>query len=268
MTTKMMIQRLHQMLQGQGTLAIAVSGGVDSMTLAYLAHRLLPGTVRMYHASSAAVPGDAAERVRRYARQEGWALEVIDAGELADNDYVRNPVNRCYYCKSQLYRSISKHTSATILSGTNLDDLCDYRPGLEAAKEHQVSHPYVEAQIDKNGVRAIARSFGLDELAELPASPCLASRVETGIPIRRHDLEFIDRIESGVRSYLPSAVDVRCRVRPQKVEIEVGGSEPDEMLENEQAMLREYLLGTFPELKETTVQVVPYLRGSGFIHVA
>lgn len=268
MTAKLMIQKLHQVLEAQGTFAVAVSGGVDSMTLAYLAHRLLPDNVSMYHASSPAVPADAAERVRRYARIEGWRLEVINAGELTDDNYVSNPVNRCYYCKSQLYRSISKHTSATIISGTNLDDLSDYRPGLEAAKENRVSHPYIEAQINKDGVRSIAQSLGLDELAVLPASPCLASRIETGIPIKSYDLEFVDRIESGVRSFLPSVVDVRCRVRPQSIEIEVGGSPTKEVVGVEQARLLEYLFGTFPELKGTAVKIVPYRRGSAFIHVA
>ncbi|MEH6473246.1 MAG: hypothetical protein V7752_18580 [Halopseudomonas sp.] len=268
MTPKLMIQRLHQVLEAQGTFAVAVSGGVDSMTLAYLAHRLLPESVSMYHAGSAAVPRDAAERVRRYAHQEGWAMEWIDAAELTDREYIRNPVNRCYYCKSCLYSTISSRTSASICSGTNIDDLSDYRPGLEAAKEHKVSHPYVEAGINKEGVRAVARSFGLDDLADLPASPCLASRIETGISIKRDDLELVDRVENCIRSYLPSAEDVRCRVRPKSVEIEMNEQQLQDIGSIKTQGLLDYLYASFPELSGTAVRITPYCRGSGFIHVA
>ena len=158
-----------------------------------------------------------------------------------------------------------KHTSGPIFSGTNLDDLCDYRPGLEAAKEHQVVHPYIEAGIDKAGVRAIARSLGLDELANLAASPCLASRIETGITIKSDDLVFVDRVESSVRAYLPEAVDVRCRMRSQGVEIELNGAQSKAM---ETGRLLEHLHKTFPELMGQAIQILPYRRGSGFIHVA
>ena len=109
---------------------------------------------------------------------------MIDAGEFGSADYMRNPVNRCFYCKTSLYGAIRPHTAAQIVSGTNLDDLGEYRPGLIAAKEHGVRHPFVEARHRQAGacVRSRATS-GLGEVAELPASPCLSSRVETGIAI-------------------------------------------------------------------------------------
>ncbi len=268
MTTKSMLERLHASLRSLDTCAIAVSGGVDSMTLAYLAHRLLPNRVTVYHANSAAVPKDAAERLQRYARQEGWILKWIDAAEMADRNYVRNPVNRCYFCKSRLYGTIAKATTGPICSGTNMDDLADYRPGLEAAREHRVLHPYVEAGIDKTGVRAIAHAFGLDDLADLPASPCLASRIETGIAIKHQDLALIDRVETGIRKYLPTAKDVRCRVRSGGVEVELNEAQLQELGDFKTRALTDYLCATFPELKNRAIKITPYRRGSGFIHVA
>ena len=192
---------LEAMLERIDRAAVAVSGGVDSMTLAFVAHRVLGDASTMLHAISPAVPADATERVGRYARREGWQLERIDAGELHDARYVANPVNRCYFCKTNLYATIASFAGdgATILSGTNTDDLGDFRPGLAAAAEHSVRHPYVECGIDKPAVRAIAARLGLDDLAELPAAPCLSSRVETGIAIDPRVLKAIDACERLVR---------------------------------------------------------------------
>ena len=99
----------------------------------------------------------ATERVKRYVKSEDWALNLIDTGEFTDPDYRANPLNRCYYCKENLYRTICDHTSLPILSGTNLDDFFDFRPSLDAAKIFNVIHPFVEADIDKATIRRIAR---------------------------------------------------------------------------------------------------------------
>ncbi|MGH8841615.1 MAG: hypothetical protein ACREX1_02915, partial [Advenella sp.] len=105
-------------------------------------------------------------------RQENWKLSIIDANEFSDDRYVSNPVNRCFYCKSNLYSSISNCTKKQIISGTNADDLGEYRPGLQAAKEFSVRHPYVEAGIAKADLRQFASFLGLPEIAALPSSPC------------------------------------------------------------------------------------------------
>ena len=138
----------------------------------------------MFHAVSPAVPEEATERVKRLAATQGWRLRIVDAREFADENYLANPVDRCFFCKTNLYGCIARHIDAQILSGANLDDLREYRPGLEAAKRHSVRHPYLEAEIDKRAVRSLARELGLGALSELPAAPCLSSRVETGIAIR------------------------------------------------------------------------------------
>ena len=219
---KSCVAALERVLDGIGRVAVAVSGGVDSMTLAVVAHRALGDASTMVHAVSAAVPADATGRVERYARREGWRLERIDAGELLDARYVANPVNRCYFCKTNLYSTIAPLAGAesTIVSGTNTDDLGDFRPGLAAATEHAVRHPYVECGIDKSGVRTVAAGLGLDDLAELPAAPCLSSRVETGIAIDPKVLKAVDACERLVRG-VTGATTVRCRVRGDAVVVEL-----------------------------------------------
>lgn len=204
-------------------LAIAVSGGIDSMTLGFIAHRFLAKPPMMVHAVSPAVPAEATLRIRDYAAREGWRLSLVDAGEFADPDYRANPVNRCYFCKSNLYDRIGGLSSGTIASGTNLDDLGDFRPGLKAAQERRVVHPFVEARIGKTGIRQLARLHRLADIAELPAQPCLASRVETGIHIDANDLAFIDATERHVREHVAVQANVRCRLTQQGVILEVGG---------------------------------------------
>jgi pyridinium-3,5-biscarboxylic acid mononucleotide sulfurtransferase len=200
-------------------LAIAVSGGVDSMTLAHAAHRRLPD-VMMVHAVSPAVPAHATARVRVHAARAGWRLIVTGAGEFDDPRYRANPVDRCYFCKTNLYARIAAVTEMPIASGANLDDLSDYRPGLTAAAEHGVVHPFVLAGMKKDAVRGLARAWGLDDLAELPAQPCLSSRVETGLAIRAEDLDFIDRMERLLAPSVPAGADLRCRITHAGVVIE------------------------------------------------
>ena len=214
------LAKLEALLGAAGPIAVAVSGGVDSMTLATVAHRAAPGRTSMFHAASPAVPPEAGARVRRSAAREGWDLRVVTAGEFADDRYLENPVDRCFFCKSNLYGTLSRLTAATLLSGTNLDDLGDYRPGLKAAEAFGVRHPWVEAGVDKAGVRAIARGLGLDDVAELPAAPCLSSRLETGIRVTAPALAFVHRIERLVAEAIRPRT-VRCRIRHAGVAVEL-----------------------------------------------
>ncbi len=211
---------LEAVLKNLGGGAIAVSGGVDSMTLAAVAGHIAKANFEMFHALSPAVPAHATVRVRDFAAREGWRLREVIAGEFDDPNYRANPVNRCFYCKTNLFGAVSAQTDKTVLTGTNTDDLGDYRPGLDAARDHDVRHPYVEAGIDKAGVRAIARHLSLAELADLPASPCLSSRVETGLRIEGNQLTFIDAVEKYVARLL-AAHTVRCRIRKNEVAIEL-----------------------------------------------
>jgi uncharacterized protein len=214
------LTRLEAVLIDIGSVAVAVSGGVDSLTLATVAHCSLPGHVQMFHAVSAAVPEEATARVRELAARQGWKLSVIDAGEFNDAHYRSNPVNRCFYCKTNLYGALVPLATAQVVAGTNLDDLAEYRPGLDAAKNHGVRHPFVEAGINKNTVRAIASHLGLGSIAELPAAPCLSSRIETGIGIDPGMLKLVHAAELLVSQVLAPGT-VRCRVRADGVVIEL-----------------------------------------------
>ena len=213
------LARLESELRRLGPLAVAVSGGIDSLTLAQVAHRTTPGT-EIFHAVSAAVPAAATARVDQQAELRGWDLHQINAGEFDDPAYVANPVNRCFHCKENLYTSIGAHTDLVIASGTNADDLDDYRPGLVAAADAGVIHPFVTVGIDKTTIRAIAAEIGLGELAELPAAPCLSSRVETGIAVDPAALAAIDDVEVALREQL-AATTVRCRLRGDRISIEL-----------------------------------------------
>jgi uncharacterized protein len=259
------IAALDRTLEHLGHVSVAVSGGVDSVTLAFAAHRHLGEAATMYHAVSPAVPADATERTRNLAAQFGWNLEVIDAGEFSDPDYVRNPVNRCFYCKSNLYGTIAKRTSRPIVSGTNTDDLADYRPGLNAAADHGVRHPYVEANIDKRMVREIARASGLDVVAELPASPCLSSRIETGIRVEAESLRLVHAIEKLVGGRLRPNI-VRCRVRQESLTIEMDEAAIRQtsatMKESLRREIEEYVTKTGDV---RTVEFRPYKMGSAFL---
>jgi len=262
------LDALLEVLGNLDRAAIAVSGGVDSMTLAVVAGRMTGQDFEMFHALSPAVPGDATARVRRHAAQEGWRLSEINAGEFDDPDYRANPVNRCFYCKSNLYDTITTETKDTVLSGTNLDDLGDYRPGLDAARSHGVRHPYVEAGIDKATVRALARHLALDDLAELPAAPCLSSRVETGLRIEGAQLALIDAVEKFTARRL-GAHTVRCRIRKQQVVIELDDTTLAALGETGADDLRTIIAGMLERQGiAKPLDFQPYRMGSAFLRPA
>lgn len=256
--------RLSAVLLDIGPCAVAVSGGVDSMTLASVARAVLGDGAMMIHAVSPAVPAAATARVRDHARRGGWRLAEIDAGEFADPRYRANPANRCFFCKTSLYGAMARRAAGTLVSGTNLDDLGDWRPGLRAAADHGVRHPYVEAGIDKAGVRAIARDRGLDDLAELPAAPCLSSRVETGIRVEPETLAAIDRVETALRERLAPET-VRCRVRAAGVSVELDAASFAALDAPALDALRAEVATRFGGIAPATVSVGPYRRGSAFL---
>ena len=268
------VPALHAVLDGIGRCAVAVSGGVDSMTLALLAGRRLGAACAMFHAVSPAVPPEATARVRALGAREGWRLTVLDAGEFDDPAYRANPANRCFYCKTNLYGALAARTDATLLSGTNLDDLGDWRPGLKAAEEHGVRHPFVEAGIDKARIRAIAAALGFDDLARLPAAPCLSSRIETGLRVEADDLASIHAAERylarQLRQLRPETV--RCRRRKAGIVIELDAPTLDALTEGRRDALGTAVAGMFDadggDAHARPVRFAPYRVGSAFLRPA
>lgn len=259
------LESLQACLERIARVSVAVSGGVDSMILSVIAHFTLGGRATMFHAVSPAVPADATERVRRYARREGWRLQVIGAREFDDPRYVRNPVNRCYFCKTNLYRTMTRVTESVLVSGTNLDDLSDFRPGLTAAREYGVRHPYVEVGVDKRGVRGIAAYLGLSDLNELPAAPCLSSRIETGISIDPDTLSIVDTVEKEISRQLDVRT-VRCRVRGKAIVIELDADSMSTLTAPRQRTLRNQVASIFRDVGiNHPVSFAEYRTGSAFL---
>jgi len=260
-----LVESLKSWLDRLDRAQVAVSGGVDSMTLALLAGRVLGSRSRMFHARSAAVPPAATALVEQVAHQEGWDLHVLEAGEMADEAYLANPYRRCFHCKSHLYDTLAAAGPGTLLSGTNTDDLGDFRPGLEAAEIFEVRHPFAECGVDKAGVRRICRHLGYAELSELPASPCLSSRIETGIRIQSPVLRFVDRVETLLRSELPAQV-VRCRVRSAEIAVQLDPAVLSRLSQTAAddwtARIRE--LATPLDLP-ISIRFEPYRMGSAFV---
>jgi len=258
-------ERLEHVLRGIGPVAVAISGGVDSLTLAAAAHRALGEDAMMHHATSPAVPPEATRRTRELAEKFGWALDVFDAGEFSDPAYRANPANRCFFCKTNLYGAMAGRTGRTLVSGTNLDDLSDWRPGLEAARDHGVRHPFVEVGIDKNTVRQLAAAYGLGAVAELPAAPCLSSRIETGLRIEAPVLAAAHAAERLVGARL-SPRTVRCRVRAAAVVVELDPASLAALEEPGRGELQEEIARLMRRAGVThDVAFAPYRAGSAFL---
>ena len=256
--------RIAAVMAGLGPVVVACSGGIDSLLLATVAHRRAPGGVVVAHAISPAVPGAATSRVREQAAAEGWDLRIVRSGEFSNEDYLANPVNRCYFCKSNLYASLTPIAAqlagiGTVLSGANLDDLGEYRPGLAAAAEAGVRHPWIEADFAKADIRALARTLGRD-FADLPASPCLASRLYTGTRVTPARLAAIEACEALVRQQTGIAV-VRCRVRATDMLVEVQAEDRGRIGADILARLVALAQGHELSIASVTLDPEPYRAG-------
>jgi pyridinium-3,5-biscarboxylic acid mononucleotide sulfurtransferase len=179
-------------------IAVALSGGVDSAVVAKAA-ALGHKDVIAVTARSASVSKIDSHDAHQMALSIGLDQHWVTPNELADSAYQQNDNRRCYYCKTRLYAAIAQRFPGhAIVSGTNLDDLGDYRPGLQAADEARVRAPLAELQIGKKSVRALAEYWQLG-VADKPASPCLASRIAYGVEVTAERLQRIEQAEQVLR---------------------------------------------------------------------
>jgi uncharacterized protein len=197
--------QLTSLLQQRAPLLVAYSGGVDSAFLLAAAHRTL-GSDRVLGviADSPSLPRQAlADALTLAGEVIGAPIEVVQTGEMEDPNYANNPINRCYFCKAELFTRLDGLAQArgfaAIAYGENADDMRQVRPGRQAAAEFAVLAPLRDAGLTKAEIRALSRELGLPT-ADAPAQPCLSSRIPHGTPVTREALAMIEQGEAFVRS--------------------------------------------------------------------
>jgi pyridinium-3,5-biscarboxylic acid mononucleotide sulfurtransferase len=192
------LEQLKDALRGAGRVLVAFSAGVDSTFLLKMAHMILGECAIALTASSATAPPGELVAAQEFATSLGIRHIILDSHELANPSFTQNPVNRCFFCKDELYRICREQADhlgiATLMDGTNLDDLRDHRPGLKAAKEWGVRHPLVEAEMTKDDIRRYSQELNLPTWNK-PSSPCLSSRFPYGTEINFERLNKIAACE-------------------------------------------------------------------------
>jgi len=207
------LARMRDILRSLERVVVAFSAGVDSTFVLKIALDTL-GSENVIAATgrSDSLARREFDEACRLAEAAGVKHLVIDTGEFENPDYLANPVNRCYFCKTTLYEYLdpvlAEHGFNAVVNGTNADDLGDHRPGLQAAAEHNVHAPAAEAGLTKDDIRAASEAMGLPTF-DKPASPCLSSRVQYGETITPEKLRMIEQAEN----YLHDLGLRECRVR-------------------------------------------------------
>lgn len=210
--------RLRDAFGDATSVLVCYSGGTDSALVLAVAHALLGDrAVGMTAVSPSLAPSEREEAIA-LAKEIGARHELVASNEIEDESYAKNGTDRCFHCKSELYRVAEQKQAewgiAVTMNGTNIDDLGDYRPGLEAAKRAGVKSPLVEAGLDKSEVRRLAALLGL-RVWDKPAAACLSSRLPYGTRVTRERLEQIATFESALRAMGLRQVRVRWHGLPE-----------------------------------------------------
>lgn len=245
------IQLLEQWFSKRKGSIVAFSGGIDSTLVLFLARKFQGkqnaiGVI----SNSESLKNKDFELAKNFCETFDIHLEIIKTLELADERYNQNPENRCYFCKEHLFHDLQaikdKYTEFDVLSGTNYDDLGDYRPGLQAAAKYKVLSPMVDCNLTKEELRQIAKHFELPNW-DKPASPCLSSRIPYNHQITREKLQQVEEAENILNEY--GFKDVRVRHYGTYGQIEVKKDELEKLLLVEDDILAKIRNVGFKELK-------------------
>ncbi|MGD0075382.1 MAG: ATP-dependent sacrificial sulfur transferase LarE [Candidatus Binataceae bacterium] len=228
------LDRLRALFVPMESVIVAFSGGVDSSFVLKVAHDTIGSCVLALTTTSPTMPAEDLDSARAIAALIGARHLIVESNELEIPGYAANPLNRCYLCKSNLF-TVSQAKAAElgfkhIVDGLNLDDLQDYRPGIQAAAQKGVRHPLVEAELGKAEIRELSRAMNLPTW-DRPASPCLSSRFPYGTTITVEGLEKVSRGEQLLRRL--GFKLVRVRYHGDVARLEIGRDEMHRMLEPE-----------------------------------
>jgi uncharacterized protein len=195
--------KLDEHLRSLGRVLVAYSGGIDSAFLAFEAREILGLQMLAVLADSPSLARTQMDDALAFAHEQNIPLKVITTDEISKPDYVRNDAMRCFHCKDELFTAMEAFREQagyqTVAYGVNLDDQGDFRPGQQAARNHGVAAPLLDAGLRKRDIRELARAAGL-RVWQKPASACLSSRIEYGRPVTREALLQVEQGEDALRS--------------------------------------------------------------------
>jgi uncharacterized protein len=247
---KLKAAKLEEYFNSQQRAIVAYSGGVDSALLAYAAHRALKDSMVAVLADSPSLARREYRSAINFAQSHGIPLQIIRTGEMQNPKYQANQADRCYYCKKALFEKIedlrgqlqgvSNVAAWPVSYGVNLDDLGDYRPGIQAGREASIQTPYVDLGFTKQTIREVCAYYNLT-IADKPAMPCMASRIAYGEAVTEEKLSQVEKAEDFL--YELGLRILRVRHHGETARIEVPPHDFGTLMEK-----REAITGKFHEL--------------------
>jgi len=263
--TALKYQKLKRIISDFKAVVVAYSGGLDSAFLLYTCVEMLgKDAVRAVTADSESLPRSELKNARRFAESLGieHRHRVVKTRELENPDYSANPVDRCFFCKRELYSRLLDpavlEKAEVVFDGFNADDVGDFRPGRRAAEQFSIRSPLFEAGLGKAEIRALAKDFGLS-IWDKPQSACLASRIPYGSPVTAEKLGQIEQAEEFLRSL--GFRQLRVRHHDGLARIELPGEDLEKAMSDQ---MRDKINSKFRELGFTwvTLDLAGFRSGS------